>query len=597
MGRIARVYSRLVKGRRDDAREDDGTGRDADGRKDVRDDEETAAGTEAPERGVAAEGAGPSEEGETPPAGDGESAAAGEELPGASQGPRDLAILSAIGDGYFEADRDLGITFLSEPLARMTGYTPEQLRRMSLETLASAECRGRVRPVFDRIAERGEGELLTDYEVAWEGGTNTLEVNITPMVGEGGNVTGFRGIARETRLRAGIDREHRRRRERFHRSRRLEAISTLAGGIAHDFNNLLMGIQGNASLMLTHIEPGQPDHQRLKNIESCVESGAKLTSHLLGFARGGKYDVTACNLNEILREITGAFRQIKREEIALEEGFQAGVWPIEADRKQLAQVLNDIYENADLAMEKGGTISATVANVILTGEAVAPYAVEAGRYVKLTIADTGVGMDEETRMRVFEPFYTTREIGRGTGLGMASAYGIVRNHGGFIDVDSEPGLGTTVQICLPAAPEAAMERMEPAPRPAPPMGEEPAADVPTVLLVDDEEMVILVGREMLRTLRFNVEVAYGGIEALEVYRERGDRIDLVILDMMMPDMGGVEAFDLLRGIDPDVRAILSSGYSMTGQAEEIMSRGCKGFLQKPYSLDDLSDIIDKALGS
>ena len=196
-------------------------------------------------------------------------------------------------------------------------------------------------------------------------------------------------------------------------------------------------------------------------------------------------------------------------------------------------------------------------------------------------------MDKKTRERIFDPFFTTRGMGRGTGLGLAAVYGIIKGHGGYIDVDSEEGSGTTFSIYLPASEKQAVKKEEPA--------EEVLKGTETVLFVDDEGMIIDVGREILKTLGYQVLLARGGKEAIEVYKANKDRIDMVILDMIMPDMGGGETYDLLKEINPQIKVLLSSGYSIDGQAQEIMERGCNGFIQKPFDVKQLSAKIRKIL--
>jgi len=226
-------------------------------------------------------------------------------------------------------------------------------------------------------------------------------------------------------------------------------------------------------------------------------------------------------------------------------------------------------------------------NAELDEERVSPFNLKAGKYVRLTITDTGVGMDEATQARIFEPFFTTKELGRGTGLGLASVYGIVRNHGGFILVESEQGIGTTFTIHLPASakPCEIETRAE--------------ADVQTgretILLIDDEEMILDIGSEMLATLGYTVLTAAGGRTGLHIYDQHKDEIDLVILDMVMPDLGGKDTFEALKRRDRSVKVMLSSGYSLDGQAKEIMRGGCKGFIQKPFNLAELSRKIREIL--
>ena len=226
-------------------------------------------------------------------------------------------------------------------------------------------------------------------------------------------------------------------------------------------------------------------------------------------------------------------------------------------------------------------------NVILDEHYVKPFSIEPGRYVKISVTDTGVGMDKATREKIFEPFFTTKEMGRGTGLGLASVYGIIKNHGGFINVYSEKGHGTTFNICLPASEKEVIE------------GKESVGGTlrgsETVLFVDDEDMIIEVAKEVLEQLGYKVLIARSGKEAIKIYDKDKERIDMVLLDMIMPDMSGGKTYDFLKEINPKVKVLLSSGYSINGQATEIMDRGCNGFIQKPFKMKELSQKLREVL--
>ncbi len=368
--------------------------------------------------------------------------------------------------------------------------------------------------------------------------------------------------------------------EQFYQSQKMESIGTLAGGIAHDFNNLLMGIQGNVSVMNLEIEDSGPLNESLQSIERCVQSGSQLTNQLLAFARGGKYIVKPCNLNNIVNKSAEIFGRTKRE-VNIHRVFAKDVWPVEVDSGQIEQVLMNLFVNAWQAMPDGGDLFIDVENVELDEHyaRIKPYNVRPGRYVKLSVTDTGVGMDVETRKRIFEPFFSTKEKGMGTGLGLASAYGIIKNHGGFINCYSEVGQGTTFNIYFPESDKKIVDEENGT-------GRDAVTGVPggseTILFVDDEEEILAVGRKILTGLGYDVITARDGKTSLEIYTEKGQQIDLVVLDYVMPGMGGREVFEALCRLDPDVRVLLSSGYSSNNQVAQMLDRGCKGFIQKPY---------------
>ena len=371
-------------------------------------------------------------------------------------------------------------------------------------------------------------------------------------------------------------------------SDKFRALGLMASGVAHDFNNLLMGIQGNTSLMLLDIDSSHPHHERLKNIEQSVQTGAELTRQLLGFTRGGKYEIKPTDLMELMEKTSRMFAPTKKE-IRIFTKYQKGIWSVKVDQAQIEQVLLNLYVNAWQAMPSGGDLYLQTENVTLDKEFVRAIDIKPGKYVKMSVIDNGVGMDETTRKRIFDPFFTTKEMGRGTGLGLASAYGIIKNHGGYINVLSEKGEGTTFNIYLPVTKEKIVEVKKPS--------EKLLKGKERVLLVDDEDMILEVGKEMLAKMGYEVLTANSGKKALEIYRKKKDQIGIVILDMIMPEMGGGETYDKMKKINPGIKALLSSGYSIDGQATEILKRGCNAFIQKPFSVTSLSlklrEILDK----
>lgn len=372
----------------------------------------------------------------------------------------------------------------------------------------------------------------------------------------------------------------------FQHAQKMEALGTLASGIAHNFNNILMGIQGYTSLMLMEIDSDHPHYKRLRGIEQQVQSASTLTKQLLGYAREGKYEVKSTTLNQMVKETSDTFAMTKKD-ITVHLDLTEELYVIKADQGQIKQTLLNLYVNAAEAMPRGGDLYLKTTNVTDQDIKDKPYRPKPGNYVLLTITDTGTGMDKKTMERIFDPFFTTKGMGKGTGLGLASVYGIIKAHGGYIDVDSAKGHGTTFSVYLPSS-EAA-DSMKGQLSPEVLRGNE------GILLVDDEDVIIDVGQQMLKTLGYQVYVAKSGREAIETYEANNDRIDMVILDMVMPDMGGGEAYDMIKKIDPSIRVLLSSGYSIDGEAAEILRRGCNGFIQKPFDVTQLSHKLREIL--
>jgi CheY-like chemotaxis protein len=359
----------------------------------------------------------------------------------------------------------------------------------------------------------------------------------------------------------------------------MEAIGTLAGGIAHDFNNLLMGIVGNVSLISLDFDSSHPYYKRLKNIEKHVRSGADLTKQLLGFAKGGKYEVKLVDINDLLERSSKMFSRT-RKEIRIHKKYQKDIWAVEADPSQIEQVLLNLYVNAAQAMPGGGHLYLQTENVTLNENYVRHLNAKKGDYVKMSVKDTGVGMDENTIKRIFDPFFTTKDRSRGTGLGLASAYGIIKNHGGIINAHSIIEQGSTFDVYLPASTRKIIQKVE--------ANREILKGSETILLIDDEEIIIDIGEQILKRLGYRALMARSGKKAIEIYQANKNKIDIVILDMIMPDMGGGETYDRLKKINPEIKVLLSSGYSIDGQASEIMNRGCNGFIQKPFNVEQLA---------
>ncbi len=383
--------------------------------------------------------------------------------------------------------------------------------------------------------------------------------------------------------------EQRRLEERLIQAQKMESVGTLAGGVAHDFNNLLMAVLGNVSILKE-----QPDtdalQKRLRHIEQYVNAGIDLTRQLLGFARGGKYDPRPVSLNELVEKSASLFGRT-RKEVCMHFSLEENVWTVQADPSQMEQVLLNLYVNAWQAMTGGGDIFINSKNMVLEEKDVKPWKAVPGKYVRLSVTDTGCGMDEATMQQVFDPFFTTKQKERGTGLGLASVYGIVQNHGGFITVYSLPDQGSTFNIYLPVAEQEAEALL----RSGVSEDEGFFYGCETILLVDDEQIVLDVCKDMLEGLGYRVYPADSGSKAIRLYREKTEEIDAVLLDFTMPEVSGEETFRQLQAIDPGVRVLVSSGFSLNRQVQNLLEQGVAGFIQKPFNLRGLSRKLQEIL--
>ncbi|MFB3926371.1 MAG: PAS domain S-box protein [Syntrophales bacterium] len=482
-------------------------------------------------------------------------------------------------DGIFIA-QDGVVKFPNPKIQKLLGYSEVELSRIPFDQHIHPDDCVAVIERHRRLlsGEKFPGQFITCRMINRSGQEFWVEISSDMILWEGRPATFnfVRDITSQKKLES-----------QLLQAQKMESIGTLAGGIAHDFNNLLMGIQGYASLMLLDIDPAHPHYEKLKNIENQVRHGMELNSQLLGFARGGKYEAKPTNMNKFLRVSSEMFGRTKKE-IAIHTKYQENIWPVEIDRSQIDQVMLNLFINAWQAMPGGGEIYLETLNVDLDEETVKPHGTRAGKYVRISVTDTGIGMDEKTRQRIFDPFFTTKELKRGTGLGLASAYGIIKNHGGFITVYSEKGKGSTFNIYLPASEKALA--------PDDTASHEILKGKETILVVDDEKINVEVTAEILKRLDYTVYTAESGEEAIAVLKENRDRIDLVLLDMVMPHLSGAKAFQAMREIKPDVKVILASGYSINSEAKMIMEQGCNGFMQKPFTVYELSRKIRDVLG-
>ncbi len=504
------------------------------------------------------------------------------------------SIIEFLPDATFAIDLEGKVISWNRALEELTGYGgKEMLGRGNYEY--AIPFYGERRPLFVDLLLSWDDEIARKYSfIKKEGDTVYAEGEVPFVRGPSRMMWGKASLLRDERgeiigaietMRDVTDRKLLE--SQLLQAQKMEAIGTLAGGVAHDFNNILMGIEGYVSLMLQEIDPYHPHHERLKHIEEQVHSASDLTRQLLGFARVGRYEIQPTDLNQLIRKSSAMFSRTKKE-LTITRKYEKNLWTVEVDRGQIEQVLLNLYVNAWHAMPAGGKISLETRNLTLEESFTTLHAVSPGNYVMVRVSDTGTGMDEETRKRIFDPFFTTKKMGRGTGLGLAIVYGIIRGHGGFISVESEPGRGTAFTIYLPASEKEVLQEK--------PAEAETLRGTESILIVDDEPTILAVSRAMLEFLGYTVHEATSGPEAIALYREKKDDIDLVILDMIMPELSGGETFDRIRELNPSAKVMLSSGYSLDGQAQQIMSRGCRGFIQKPFNIDSLSRKVREALG-
>lgn len=489
-------------------------------------------------------------------------------------------VFEAAEDWIFLKDASHAYTHVNPAMLRSLAAGPDRVvgrRSEDLFPSGEAEC-------LDRLdAEALAGETVRrEYELSLASGRRAFHLIEVPLRDAGGAVAGVCGIARDVTERRLLE-------SQLAQAQKMEAVGTLAGGVAHDFNNLLQAIQGYADLLLLDAGRSPSDRDRIGQILKAADRARELTSQLLTFSRRSEPRRQSVDLNEVVQQ---AWRLLGRTipkmiEIRLELG--AHLRPVLADPAQLERVIINLGVNARDAMPDGGVLVLATENVSLDGTSSSlPPEVRPGHYAKVSVCDTGCGMDSDTAKRAFDPFFTTKEQGRGTGLGLAVAYGIVKEHEGHLLVRSGKGAGTTFSILLPTEPGPARAAA----------AEAPVAlreGTETILLVDDEEDNRRIGEEMLRHFGYRVTTAPDGETALDVYRERGGEIDLVILDLIMPGMGGWRCLEELRRLDPNAKVLVASGYADQASDDFLDRAGIRRFLPKPYRTREMLEAIQSLL--
>jgi PAS domain S-box-containing protein len=507
-------------------------------------------------------------------------------LKNAEEQSRYKELLENVDDAVYILDLAGNVLEANDAAYTRLGYTPEQFFELKLSDIIPREHASSILAQLGNQNQKG-GPVKITLETTHTGTGGDLipvEIQSRAISYRGRNV--ILNVARDVTARIEAEKEKKHLESQLIHSQKMEAVGTLAGGIAHDFNNLLMGIQGYISLMRLQTEENDPNNEYLEGIENAVMNAANLTNQLLGFARKGKYTLRQTSINRIVENSTKMFTRT-RKEIVIHLSLQDQIWGVKVDQGQIEQVLINLYLNAWHAMPDGGDIYIQTENVYLSDDFCAPFEVPAGNYVKTSITDTGFGISDDIIERVFEPFFTTKDVGKGTGLGLASAYGIIKNHNGVIRVYSELGNGTTFNIYLPASDDKIAQDHQ--------TSSEMLKGQEKILLVDDEEGTIRVEKLMLKKLGYSVVPALSGQEAVQLYKENKMTLDLVALDMIMPEMNGKDTYEELKRINPQVKVLLVSGYSLNKQIEELMDRGCNGFIQKPFNIVQLSQKLREVL--
>jgi len=368
-----------------------------------------------------------------------------------------------------------------------------------------------------------------------------------------------------------------------------DTVEALTSGIVHDFNILLAEIKDRASLMMNSVKQSDPLYRHIKEIIRCIDKGSEMANLLLCFVELNEYYTSSIDINRLVRNAVESL-DMKGKKIVLDVDLDPKVLIVEADPGKINQVLMSIIDNALYAMPKGGKLSIVTESVVVLNGTADVYGLNTGVFVKITIIDTGAGMNKEVLESIFKPFYSAchSRPSEKKGLGLTFAREIVENHNGVIDVWSSPNTGTSFSIILPLK--------ETTDDPDSSAGDEKLGLwMESILLVDDDEKILTIGRKFCKSLGYSVITAASGKKALSIYKEKKDRISLVILDMIMPEMNGLETFLELKKINPDIKVLLSTGYAIDENAQEMLRQGCKGYLLKPYNAIELSHKLREIL--
>jgi two-component system, cell cycle sensor histidine kinase and response regulator CckA len=484
-------------------------------------------------------------------------------------------------DGVYAVRRDGEITDANTSFLEIFGYTREETIGMDVvELYADPADRSKFQ---EEIEEKG---FVKDYEVKWRKKDGTeVDGLVTSSVylWQDGSIAGYRGIARDVTIRKRLERQ-------LLQAQKMESIGTLAGGIAHDFNNILTVVLGFSELLLIGKDDRDPAYADLQKINQAARNGAELVTRILAFSRKADINPRAMSLNHKIEQTKELLARTIPKMIEIELVLSDDLATVNADPVQVEQVLVNLAVNAKDAMPDGGRLTIETKNVALDQEFCRMYTgAKPGDYVLLSVSDTGHGMDKETLNRIFEPFFSTKEPGQGTGLGLAMVYGMVKQHGGYITCHSEIAGGTVFKIYLPVV-SGEVKGGIPAGKRALPGGTE------RVLLVDDEEFVRVLGKRILERSGYLVVTASNGKEALDFYRKERDKISLVILDLIMPEMGGRQCLEELLKIDPKARVLIATGFAGDGQTKSAIEEGARGLIRKPYDMKGLLQGVRDVLG-
>jgi two-component system cell cycle sensor histidine kinase/response regulator CckA len=485
-------------------------------------------------------------------------------------------------EAVFTLDLSGKITSVNRAGQDLTGYTRDEMTGKNALRFVKPVERRFTRGLFLNLFETGEPIATLTYTLVTKDGQERTVEGYVNVIKKDNKTIGFQGTLRDITDKLRLEGQ-------IAQTQKMEAVAALAGGMAHNFNNILVGIMGYAEYLLAKRDEGDPDYKALSTIYEGAVRASELTRQLLNTARGGQYHPRTLNLNDVIKKFLPLIQGTFNKSIEIRTNLAADLYQIEGDVGQLEQCLLNLAINARDAMGSEGVLTIETKNRHLDARFVRDHmGVGEGDYVVLSVSDTGHGIPATIQGRIFEPFFTTKESKGGTGMGLCSVYGIVKNHRGVITVTSEVKKGATFTIYLPVAKEKAQ---------GVPLSElkNEKGKNELILLIDDELIVREMWSDFLKTLGYRVITAQDGKEGVAIVEQNRDGIDLVILDLIMPRLGGRETLEKIREIKPDVKVIITSGYSEYERARDLFGEKTIGFIPKPSQLREISEKVREAL--
>jgi PAS domain S-box-containing protein len=491
---------------------------------------------------------------------------------------------------FYLHDTDHNLVYVSPQCIDFFGYTPEELKVKWMELMTESPINQKGLEITQKAIQSGEKQDPYMLEGRKKDGRNILlEIEESPVKDENGKVILIAGAARDITASKRAEEEKEKLEARLRQSQKMEAVGTLAGGIAHDFNNILSIILGNSELAIRDVPERHPARESIDEIRKACLRAKDVVRQLLSFGRKSELQLIPLDIGTILMESFRMIRSSMPSNIEIRQSLHEDIWATLGDPTQINQILINLSTNAaDAIGDAGGVLSVSLENIEIACRN-PELNLEPGRYVKLTISDTGVGISEEHMDRIFDPYYTTKEVGRGTGMGLTVVHGIIETHKGRIKVSSKSGKGTAFEIYFRAideSPAVDAQKTEALPR-----GRE------TILFVDDEKSIVRLNQKRLQGLGYQVAGAADPLKALEMFRHKSIQFDLVITDMTMPNMMGDELAAELLKIRPDIPIILCTGFSGRISEEQALKKGIRAFVIKPLEVKELAETIRHVLDS